>query len=103
MLKGPTANHDEIRAWADSQGIVPANIEPNRVDSEAASMSLLHQMTVQETSFVKEMTWADFFARLDLLQLTVVYDDSTVFNEILQVDDASPGKPPAYRWITSHH
>ena len=66
-------------------------------------MSLLHKMTVQETSFVKEMSWEDFFARFDLLGLSVAYDDKTAFNEILQVDDANPSKPPAYRWVTSHH
>jgi hypothetical protein len=102
-IKGPTKSHDEIRRWADSHGIVPANIEPNRIDAEAACMSLLHKMTVEETAFVKEMPWEEFFKRLDLLGLAVVYDDSTVFNEILQIDDANPQNPPAYRWVTSHH
>ena len=102
MLKGPTTNHSEIKTWAESLGVVPVNIEPNRIDSEPACMSLLHKMTVQETSFVKEMSWPDFFARFDELGLAVAYDDSTVFNEILQIEDRNPSTPPAYRWITSH-
>ena len=101
-IKGPTTDHHEIRAWADSQGIVPANVEPNRIDAEPASMSLLHKKTIEETAFVKEMSWEDFFARFECLKLTLVYDDSTVFNEILRIDDES-GPPPAYRTVTSHH
>ncbi|ADW69056.1 hypothetical protein AciX9_2011 [Granulicella tundricola MP5ACTX9] len=66
-------------------------------------MCLLHKMTVEETAFAKEMTWDEFFARFDVLGLAIVYDDSTVFNEILQIDDANPSTPPAYRWVTSHH
>jgi hypothetical protein len=102
-IKGPTKDHAEIRGWAKTHGIVPATIEPNRIDSEPACMTLLHKMTVDETSFAKEMAWEEFFMRMDLLGLAVVYDDSTVFNEILQVDDSNPHTPPAYRWVTSHH
>ena len=77
-IKGPTTDHAEIRAWAEAQGIVPANVEPNPIDAEPVSMSLLHKITAAETAFVKEMTWEDFFARFDVLKLTLVYDDSTV-------------------------
>ena len=77
-IKGPTTDHREIRAWADSQGIVPANVEPNRVDAEPAPMALLHHKTIEETTFVKEMSWEDFFARFKYLKLTLVYDDLTV-------------------------
>jgi hypothetical protein len=101
-IKGPTTDRHEIRAWADSQGNVPANVEPNRIDAEPASMSLLHKKTIEETAFVKEMSWEDFFARFECLKLTLVHDDSTVFNEILQVDDET-GPPLAYRTVTSHH
>lgn len=98
----PTRDRSEIRAWADSKGIVPVNIEPNRVDAESASMSLLHKMTAEETAFVKEMTWEDFFVRFDLLKLTLVYDDSTVSNEILRMDDKIE-PPQAYRTVIAHH
>jgi hypothetical protein len=89
-LRGPTTNHIEIREWAESQGIVAVNIEPQRVDSEPARMSLLHKMTADETAFVRVMTWEDFFARLDVLRLSVFYDDATVFNEILEIDGPTP-------------
>jgi hypothetical protein len=56
-LKGPTTNHIEIKEWADSQGIVAVNIEPQRRDSEPARMSLLHKMTADETAFVRVMSW----------------------------------------------
>ena len=102
-LKGPTANHDEIRKWADFHGIVPVNIEPHRVDSEPASMALLHKQTALETTLVKEMAWDEFFIRVDQLRLAVVYDSSTVYNEILRVDDSGETIPPAYRVVTSHH
>jgi hypothetical protein len=101
-IKGPTKSHEEIRVWADAHGVIPATVEPSRVDSEPACMCLLHKMTAEETAFVKEMTWEDFFISFDLLNLTVVYDEATVFNEILQVDDKI-SQPPPYRTVTSHH
>ena len=52
-LKGPTRDWNEIRAWADSQGIVPANVGPHRIDSEPAFMALLHKKTIEETTLVK--------------------------------------------------
>ena len=102
-LKGPTKDHGEIRTWADFHGVVPVTIEPRRIDSEPECMSLLHKMTAEETAFVREIAWEDFFARFELLGLVVVYDHGTVFNEILQQDDTNPRTPPAYRWVTSHH
>jgi hypothetical protein len=68
------------------------------VDSEPARMGLLHKMTVAETSFAIEMTWEDFFKRFDLLRLTLVYDDATVFNEILQIE----GAPTVYPMTVLH-
>ena len=59
-IRGPTKNYEEIRAWADTQGMIPANLEPNRVDAEPACMCLLHKMTVEETAFAKEMVWEEF-------------------------------------------
>ena len=101
-IKGPTRNHEEIRAWADTQGIIPVNLEPNRVDAEPPCMCLLHKMTVEETAFARELAWEDFFISLDLLNLTVVYDESTAFNEILHVDD-DVSQPHPYKTVTSHH
>jgi hypothetical protein len=101
-IKGPTTNHTEIQGWASLQGIVPVNMAPQIVDSEPARMSLLHKMTVNEKAFVQEMTWEDFFARFDLLRLTLVYDDATVFNEILQVEAEDPVAPTVYATTASH-
>ena len=102
-IKGPTTDHMEIRNWAESKGIVPANLEPNRVDAEPATMTLLNKKTVIQTQFAKEMSWDDFFARFDCLGLTLVYDDSTAFNEILQIEEKSNYVPAAYRAVTPHH
>ena len=102
-LKGPTTDHGEILAWANLSGIVPVNVEPNRVDAEPAAMALLHKMTANETSQVKEMTWEDFFERFDALGLSLVYDDRTAFNEILQIEEQDANVPEPYRRVTPHH
>ncbi len=52
-------------------------------------MSLLHKKTIEETALAKEMSWEDSFARFECLKLTLVYDDSRVFNEILRIDAGS--------------
>jgi hypothetical protein len=101
-LRGPTTNHIEIREWADSQGIVAVNVEPQRIDSEPARMSLLHKMTADETVFVREISWEEFFARLDLLRLSVVCDDATIFNEIPEIDGPSPDALTPYATTRVH-
>ena len=100
-IQGPASNHEQIKAWAESRSIIPVNVEPNRIDAEPAAMCLLRKDSAMTTSFVKEMTWSDFFARFDELRLTLVYDDVTAYNEILQVDDDL--QPLPYKTITSHH
>ena len=100
-IQGPTSNHEEIRVWAESLSIIPVTMEPHRIDAEPATMCLLPEGSAMNTSFVKEMTWSDFFARFDELRLTLVYDDVTVYNEILQVEDDR--RPRAYKTITSHY
>ena len=49
------------------------------------------------------MTWEEFFLRFEELGLTVVYDEATVYNEILRVDDYGESIPPAYRTIPPQH
>ena len=44
---------------------------------------------------IRILTWEEFFAKFDLLGLTFVYDnDSSGYNEILQIDAKSPYRSP---------
>ena len=98
-LKGPTTNRKEIRSWAESKNIVPVELEPHRVDAEPACMALLDRRTAESTARVMVTNWDDFFEKFEALRLTLVYDEGTAYNEILQVDHSSETAPPAYRKI----
>ncbi|RXH54033.1 hypothetical protein GRAN_5002 [Granulicella sibirica] len=65
-------------------------------------MALLARSTAETTARVRAISWEQFFEKFDQLGLTLVYDDGTAYNEILQVDAESKTIPPAYRIITSN-
>ena len=98
-LMGPTRDRREVRSWADAKGIVPVEMEPHRVNAEPACMALLARSTAESTARVRTIHWEDFFEKFDQLGLSVVYDEATAYNEILQVDAESTSIPPAYRII----
>ena len=81
--------------------IVPVEMEPHRVNGEPACMALLRGETAQTTDRVRIIGWEDFFAKFDQLDLTLVYDAKTVYNELLQVDRQHTSIPPPYRSVAA--
>lgn len=90
-ILGPTTNHVEIRHWADAHGAVPTEILPQIVDSEPVQIRLVQKDSNLTHPERRTISWADFFARFDELGLAFVYDDdSTGYNELLQLEAKSP-------------
>ena len=97
-MTGPTTNHVEIHAWAESRSIVPVEMLPHQVDHEPSVLRLMFAVHATERRDLRLITWEEFFVRFDLLGLTFVYDtDTSGYNALLQIDDKSPYRNPLYR------
>ena len=97
-MRGPTTDHEQIRAWAESQDVVPVEALPGVVDHEPSRLKLIHKVDLGEGDQVKLLSWTEFFSRFELLGLSCVYDnDSTGYNELLQIEDQSPYRNSRYR------
>ncbi len=99
----PTTDHLEIRHWAQKHNVVPVEVLPDHVDSEPATLRLV-LLAQAKRSGLQEISWDEFFIKFDELGLTFVYDnDSTGYNEILQVESRSPYRHPEYRTDSLKH
>ena len=97
-LAGPTTDHLEIRHWAESHSAVPVEVLPLIVDSEPALLRLMFREQAEDLQNVLEISWEMFFSKFDALGLTFVYDDdSTGYNEILQIEEKSAYRHPVER------
>ena len=92
-MQGPTRDHAEIRLWAARHDAVPAEIKPYKFDGTPSIMHFLFGEAKSGTEKLRPIGWDDFFARFDLLELTLVYDESPTF-EILQVEVKRDGIAP---------
>jgi hypothetical protein len=84
-LMGPTHDHGEIRAWASRHEVLPTELLPHHVNGEPVLLQLTLASAMTGRLDLRVISWEDFFARFDLLGLTVVYDDDGHgYNELLQ-------------------
>ena len=86
-LSRPTADHDEIEAWASRHNAHPAQKKPLIFDSEPAILHFTFGENL-ETEDIRSISWESFFAQFDLMGLTLVFDESPRF-ELLQLEKAS--------------
>ncbi len=90
-IAGPTTDHAEIRHWAESKDAVPTEILPEHLNHEPTQLRILMPQLAAERKDVRVLTWEEFFTKFDLLGLTFVYDnDSSGYNELLQIDAKNP-------------
>ena len=88
---GPVTDHTEIRRWADANHAVPTEVLPHEIDSEPALIRLMLAEHAKDRKDVRMIDWEEFFLKFDSLGLSFVYDDdSTGYNEILQIEEKSP-------------
>ena len=89
---GPTSDHGEIVAWATKHHAVPAEVTPRIFDSEPAILHFLFGNAGKGLPEIKPISWESFFAQFDLMQLTMIFDDSPTF-QILQDERISLYRP----------
>ena len=85
----PTRDHRKIREWATRQGAVPAEIKPLKYDGEPTILYFLFGAAAAGTADLHPITWEDFFARFDLLGLSVAYDEDSPQFDIVKVEPMS--------------
>ena len=90
-VSGPTTDHSEIRGWAAQHHARPAEVLPQRLDSEPAVLRFMFPGQARDHQDIRLISWEEFFVKFDELGLSFVYDtDSTGYNELLQVEERSP-------------
>ena len=95
-IKGPTTDPIEIKAWAKQNRAVPVEVLPSGVDASPAVLRIMLASQVSDRREVREIGWEDFFAKFDALGLAFVYDSDDGYNELLQQEERSPYRIPAY-------
>ncbi len=94
----PITDPEEIRSWARRHNAVPCELLPHIVDGEPAVLCFMYETQARERNDVRLILWDDFFAKFDALGLSFVYDEAVPgSNEILQIEEKSAYRPPAYR------
>ncbi|HEY4358546.1 MAG TPA: hypothetical protein VGN16_22560 [Acidobacteriaceae bacterium] len=92
----PTRDHTQIRAWAAKRNAVPAQVKPLHHDGESTILHFLFGREVPGTSELQPISWEEFFARFDLLNLSMAWDERSNLFDIVRVGKASLP-------VTDHH
>ena len=85
----PTQDHKEIRHWAKTYGAIPAEIRRLKFDGEPSILYFLFGDLREGTPELRPIFWDDFFARFDLLDLSLAYDESSPQFHIVKLDKGS--------------
>ena len=72
-----TRDHQSIPQWATRNGAVPAEIRPVKFDGEPAVLYFLTGDARSGTEEIHPIGWDDFFARFELMNLWLSFDEST--------------------------
>ncbi len=87
----PTRDHAAIRRWAEANDGVPAEVILLKFDGEPAVLHFLFGAAKAGTPELRPITWEDFFAQFDLLELSMAFDKDTPCFQIVRVE--KPLKP----------
>ena len=85
----PTRDHDVIRHWAEANDATPAEIIPLKFDSEPTILYFLFGEARAGTPELRPITWEDFFAKFDLLGLSIAFDQQSCNFDIVRVEKSS--------------
>jgi len=83
MVMKYTIDNDEIRAWIEEHGGVPATIKGMSEDEEdgVESADMLHISFDPNDPNMEEMDWEEFFERFENENLALVYDENASGDE----------------------
>ena len=82
----PTRDHSEIRRWAEAHDAVPAEVLTLKFDGEPTTLHFLRGDAKDGTPELRPISWEDFFARFDLLELSMAFDDESGRFNIVRVE-----------------
>lgn len=71
-----TTDNDEIRAWIEEHGGVPAVLKGVSEEGGEESADMLHISFDQKDPNMEAMSWDEFFERLENERLALSYDDA---------------------------
>ena len=82
-------DHDEIRAWAEKHGAVPAAVDRTHEDDDVGIIRLMFPKAKQsEHGSLVEISWEDFFQQFDESGLALIVDEKSNFNKFVGRDTA---------------
>lgn len=87
----PTQDHDLIRSWGARVHAVPAEVLPALIDGEPTQLHFLFGGAAAGTSELRPISWEEFFARFDLLNLSLAFEVDGKRFQIVRVE-ASKGR-----------
>lgn len=90
----PTVDHTMILDWAHRHKAVPAEVRTRVFDSQPSVLRFLFNDLRVGTPDLRPISWEDFFARFDLLRLSVLLDEAPAF-EFVEVEQPTPFRPAA--------
>ena len=85
----PTRDHDAIRLWAVRTDSAPAEIKPLKFDGEPSMLTFLSGDAKRGTEEMPAITWEDFFARFDLMELSMAFDVASGQFLLVKVEKSS--------------
>lgn len=80
----PTVDHAQILDWAKRHRAIPAEARVRVFDGQPAVLRFLFNGLHSGTSDLQPISWDDFFARFDLLKMSVLLDEEPSFEFVIQ-------------------
>lgn len=88
----PTSDHAQILDWAQRHQAIPAEVRTRVFDSQPSVLRFLFSDLRGGTPDLRPITWEDFFARFDLLHLSILLDEAPAF-EFVEVEQPNLYRP----------
>ena len=86
----PTRSHELIRIWAAKHGAVPAEVKRLVHDGEVCTLHFLFGKARSGTPDLRPISWDDFFARFDLMDLALAYEEQGSDFNLVRMEKAPP-------------
>lgn len=83
----PTQDHDLIRSWGTRVQAVPAEVLPAVFDGEPTQLHFLFGKAAGGTPQLHPISWEEFFARFDLLNLSLAFESDGIRFQIVRVEE----------------
>ncbi len=72
-----TTDHQQIRAWAEERGGVPATVKGTSGSAEKAGLLRIHFPEYSSEEQLEQISWEDFFSKFDQENLQFLYQEKS--------------------------